>query len=308
MQLKTLLVPFLLAETVLSQGLPIRVMSFNIRYDTGSRESGEKPWWDLFCGITKSRCRQRYVIDAISDSASAAPAGAANIVGLQEALNNQKDDIQKGLGDNWAHIGVGRDDGKKGGEFNPIFYRTDVLKLVYQETKWLSPTPDVVSFGWGAGSRRIVTIGVFEHIASGKKFIHANTHLDNVSAQARAEGIKVVVSRIQAVQSTYGPLGVSLTGDFNSDSTGEPYQILKNGGFVDDLYSMATPAQRIGTNVGTYTTFDTSNSAYRIDFIWIGPKAASKYTVQQIEIKDNLVDGVLMSDHRPVVGDVTLLS
>ncbi|KAK2027938.1 endonuclease/Exonuclease/phosphatase [Colletotrichum zoysiae] len=307
MQLKTLLVPFLLAEAVMSQGLPIRVMSFNIRYAATSLESGEKPWWDIFCGITKSRCRQRYVLEAISDSASAAPSGAVNIVGLQEALNNQKDDIQNGLGDGWAHIGVGRDDGKKAGEFNPIFYRTDALKLVYQETKWLSPTPDVVSYGWGAGSRRIVTIGVFEHISSGKRFIHANTHLDNVSDQARSEGIKVVVSRIQAVQSTYGPLGVTLTGDFNSDPNGSAYKVLANGGFVDDLYNVA---KRVGSYTGTYTTFDTNNqnSASRIDYIWLGPKAASKYSVQQIEIKSNVVNNDAFSDHRPVVGDVTLLS
>ncbi|KAK1579348.1 endonuclease/Exonuclease/phosphatase [Colletotrichum navitas] len=307
MQLKALLVPFLLAEAVLSQSVPIRIISFNIRYAAKSRESGEKPWWDLFCGISKSRCRQKYVLEAISDSANAAPAGAAVIVGLQEALDNQKDDIQNGLGDGWAHIGVGRDDGEKDGEFTPIFYRTDALKLVYQETKWLSPTPDVVSYGWDAGSRRIVTIGVFEHIATGKKFIHANTHLDNVSDQARSEGIKVVVSRIQAVQSTYGPLGVTLTGDFNSDPNGSAYQVLANGGFVEDLYNKAT---RVGSYTGTYTTFDTSrqDSASRIDFIWLGPQSANKYSVQQIEIKSNIVDDRVISDHRPVVGDVTLLS
>ncbi|EFQ25927.1 endonuclease/Exonuclease/phosphatase [Colletotrichum graminicola] len=307
MQLKTLLVPFVLAEAVLSQSVPIRIMSFNIRYATSSLESGEKPWWDLFCGITKSRCRQRYVLEAISDAANAAPAGAAVIVGLQEALNNQKDDIQNGLGDGWSHLGVGRDDGKKAGEFSVIFYRNDALRLLYQETKWLSPTPDVVSYGWGAGSRRIVTIGVFEHIATGKRFIHANTHLDNVSDQARSEGIKVVVSRIQAVQSTYGPLGVTLTGDFNSDPNGSAYRVLANGGFVEDLYNKAP---RVGSLTGTYTTFDTSlqNSASRIDFIWLGPQSANKYSVQKIEIKSNIASGVVISDHRPVVGDVTLLS
>ncbi|KAK1985699.1 endonuclease/Exonuclease/phosphatase [Colletotrichum cereale] len=308
MRLKTLLAPILLAETVLAQGLPIRVLSFNIRYAAGSRESGEKPWWDLFCFITKNRCRQRHVIDAISRSASGSPSGAVNIVGLQEVLDNQRKDILKGLGSDWAQIGVARDNGDKDGEFNPIFYRTGALKLVYEETKWLSPTPDEVSFGWGAGSRRIVTIGVFEHTASGMKFIHANTHLDNFSDQARAEGIKVVVSRIQAVQSTYGPLGVTLTGDFNVDPSGAPYNILSSGGFVEDLYNVATPEQRIGPNQLTYTTFDTSKPASRIDFIWLGPKEAKKYTVQRFEIMNNEVSGMLISDHRPVLGDVTLLS
>ncbi|WP_254558580.1 hypothetical protein, partial [Salmonella enterica] len=79
-------------------------------------------------------------------------------------------------------------------------------------------------------------------------FIHANTHLDNVSSQARSEGIKVVVSKIQAVQATYGPLGVSLTGDFNSDPNGVAYNTLSGLGFVEELYNLATPDQRAGTN------------------------------------------------------------
>ncbi|KAF0319258.1 endonuclease/Exonuclease/phosphatase [Colletotrichum asianum] len=290
MQLKSILAPLLLAEAAIAQGLPIRVVSFNIRYDAGSRESSEKPWWDLLCPIWKSRCRQPHVIDALKNAASAAPTDAVTVIGLQEVLDNQLNDIQSGLGS------------------GPIFYRSDALKLVYSEVKWLSPTPDQVSYGWGAGSRRIVTVAVFEHIATGKKFIHANTHLDNVSSEARSEGIKVVVSKIQAVKTTYGPLGVSLTGDFNSDPNGDAYKTLTATGYMEELYNMATPDQRAGTNQLTYTTFDTSNQGSRIDFIWLGPKDAKKYSVQKYEIYDNNVDGMLISDHRPVVGDVTLLS
>ncbi|KAL0932769.1 endonuclease/exonuclease/phosphatase [Colletotrichum truncatum] len=308
MQFKTLLAPLLLAEAVLAQGLPVRVVTFNIRYDASSRESGEKPWWDLFCSISKDRCRQPHVVDTIKKTASTAPKDAVTIIGLQEVLNNQVVDIANGLGAGWAQIGTGRDDGKTKGEYNPIFYQTDLLKLVHWEVKWLSPTPDQVSTGWGAGSKRIVTIAVFEHIATGKKFIHANTHLDNVSSQARSEGIKVVVTKIQAVQATYGPLGVSLTGDFNSDPNGDAYKTLSGTGFVEELYNMATPEQRIGPNQLTYTTFDTSKQGSRIDFIWLGPTAAKKYSVQRYEIWTNNVNGMLISDHRPVVGDVTLLS
>ncbi|OHF03984.1 endonuclease/Exonuclease/phosphatase [Colletotrichum orchidophilum] len=308
MQVKTLFAPILLARVAFAQGLPIRVASFNIRYDASSRESGEKPWWDLFCWISADRCRQPYVIDAIKSIGSNAPSGAVTVIGLQEVLDNQLSDIQNGLGSDWAHIGVGRDDGKKSGEYTPIFYQSDALRLLYEETKWLSTTPDQVSYGWGAGSRRIVTIAVFEHTASGKKFIHANTHLDNASSQARIEGIKVVVSKIQAVQATYGPLGISLTGDFNSDPNGDAYKTLAGTGFMDELYNLATPEQRIGPNQLTYTTFDTTKQGSRIDFVWLGPKDAKKYSVQRHEIQNNSVNGMLISDHRPVVGDVTLLS
>ncbi|TDZ49870.1 hypothetical protein CTRI78_v007746 [Colletotrichum trifolii] len=307
MQFKTLLLPFLLAEVALAN-LPIRVVTFNIRYDAGDREFNEKPWWDFFCFASKDRCRHPHVINALKDAANTAPAGAATVIGLQEVLKNQLVDVYNGLGFGWDHVGVARDDGGAGGEYNPIFYRSDVLKLLYSETKWLSPTPDQVSFGWGAGSRRIVTIAVFEHAATGLKFIHANTHLDNVSWEARSEGVKVVVARIQAVQATWGPLDVTLTGDFNSDPNGDAFKTLAATGFVDELYDLATPAQRIGPNQLTYTTFDLRNGRSKIDFIFLGPKAANKFSVQRYEIKDNNVNGLVMSDHRPVIGDVTLLS
>jgi len=40
----------------------------------------------------------------------------------QEALYNQIQDLERSFRSNWGWIGVGRDDGKKQGEFVPIFY------------------------------------------------------------------------------------------------------------------------------------------------------------------------------------------
>ncbi|KAL9947878.1 hypothetical protein D7B24_007612 [Verticillium nonalfalfae] len=285
----------------------VRAVTFNIRYDAGSRESGEKPWWDAFCWASASRCRQPHVINQLSQIAAGAPSGAVTVIGLQEVLNNQLNDIKNGLGSGWSHIGVGRDDGRTNGEFSPILYRPAALRVLFSETKWLSPTPDVVSFGWGAGSRRVVTLAVFESVTTGKRFIHANTHLDNVSSQARSEGIRVVLARIQAAQLAWGPIGVSITGDFNSQPGGDAYQTLLNSGYAQDLYNLATPAQRIGPYGNTYTTFTAGAPTSRIDFIWLGPVADRRYSVQRYEILSNEASGMLFSDHRAVVGDVTLL-
>lgn len=279
----------LFAQSAFCAGLPLRIISFNIRYAATSLEANEKPW----------STRRPLLINQLSGQAAEA---STTIIGLQEVLNNQLNDIKSGLGSQWAHIGVGRDDGATQGEYSPILYRTDVLKVLYSEVKWLSPTPDVVSFGWGAGSRRVVTIGVFEHIATGKRFIHANTHLDNVSSQARSEGIKVVVSRMKAVQQTYGQLPVSLTGDFNSAPNGDAYSTLVGLNYVEDLWDLAP---HIGTNQLTYTGFSQTGQS-RIDYIWIGPKSLRPYTAEAIEIVGNYVDGVFVSDHRMVVGDVVV--
>lgn len=279
----------LFAHSAFCASLPLRIISFNIRYAATSLEANEKPW----------STRRPLLINQLSGQAAEA---STTVIGLQEVLNNQLNDIKSGLGSQWAHLGVGRDDGATQGEYSPILYRTDVLKVLYSEVKWLSPTPDVVSFGWGAGSRRVVTIGVFEHIATGKRFIHANTHLDNVSSQARSEGIKVVVARMKAAQQTYGELPVSLTGDFNSAPNGDAYSTLVGLNYVEDTWDLAP---HIGTNQLTYTGFSQTGQS-RIDYIWVGPKSLRPYTAQAIEIVGNYVDGVFVSDHRMVVGDVVI--
>lgn len=293
------ILPILAAPTALADSLPIRIFSFNIRYATSSTETNEQPWWSVWCLFNHDLCREFHLSSTLGNAAY--PVDTA-VIGLQEVLDNQLTDVLHNLGDNWAHIGVARDDGAKSGEYSPIIYDTDVLEVIYSETKWLSETPDVVSYGWGAGSRRIVTIGVFEHIATGKRFIHANTHLDNVASEARVEGIKVVVSRIEAVQATYGPLGFTLTGDFNSDPSDSAYQTLAALDYATDLWSTAP---HVGTNQLTYTGFSDTGIS-RIDFIWYGPNGDDFYTVNQTEIVSNKVDGMYISDHRMVVGDLIL--
>ncbi|KAH6714774.1 endonuclease/Exonuclease/phosphatase [Leptodontidium sp. 2 PMI_412] len=304
MQFTSLIVSFVLAITAASASVPLRIVSWNIRYAASSLEINEKPWWDLFCWIDSSRCRQPHVIAHLQNITSKAAVGEISIFGLQEVLDNQLSDVKSGLGSNWAHLGFGRDDGATSGEYNPILYRSDMVSVVYSEMKWLSTTPDVVSYGWGAGSRRVVTIGVFEDKTTGKRFIHANTHLDNVSSQARSEGIKVVVARIQAVQATYGPLSVTLTGDFNSEPSGDAYATLQATGYLTEIWNSG--AVRLGTNQLTYTGF-TATGISRIDYIWLGPTGQGKVTGTQFEIWNNNVDGMFISDHRAVVADLVVV-
>lgn len=227
------------------------------------------------------------------------------VIGLQETLEEQLNDIMTSFGDGWASIGVGRDDGDKGGEFNPIIYKKDVFEAEYSETKWLSTTPDTPSKDWGSGSNRIVNIAVFRHLATGRRFIHANTHLDNASGEARTNQIGVAVDMIKAVDAQYGPdLPVTLTGDFNAGETDGAYTTLVGEKYVEDLYKLASADQRSG-EAATFTGFNNEYSS-RIDYIWIGPQGQNWFSVNGYKTIDNLRDNVKISDHRPVVGDVTL--
>ncbi|CAG8953800.1 hypothetical protein HYFRA_00006692 [Hymenoscyphus fraxineus] len=305
MQSSYLLTLLLFAVNAFAVTLPLRIVSWNVRFDAdaSTRQDGEKPWSTIFCVIWSEICRKPHVIELLKNQA--ANTASPTIIGLQEVLDNQLEDIKSGLGSTWQHIGFGRDDGKKSGEYSPILYNTDALTLVFSEMKWLSPTPDEVSFGWGAGSRRVVTIGIFEDKATGKRFIHANTHLDNVSSEARSEGIKVVASRIKAVREQFGPLGATLTGDFNSEPNQDAYQTLDNMKLLTEVSK--SEAVKIGNLDLTYTGFESEAGFSRIDFVWFGPTEQQFYAAQSWEVVSNVVDGVFISDHRLVVADLTAL-
>ncbi|GAB1316434.1 hypothetical protein MFIFM68171_06644 [Madurella fahalii] len=290
-----LLLPSALAQA--NTTLPIRAVSFNIRYAATSLAEGERPWSE----------RRGPLISQLAQLDRGGPANGLTILGLQEVLDGQLGDIKEGLGASWAHVGVARDDGAARGEYCPIVYRADVLRLLYRETKWLSPTPDRPSYGWGAGSRRVVTIAVFEELGSWARFIVANTHLDNASAQARTEGAKVVLERIRAVQEMWGPMGVVLTGDFNSGPGRDGHKVLADSGYLEEAFAVADAVGKVvGTNRNTFTGFTGSGGSF-IDFVWFGPEGTKTFfSVERYEILTNVVSGLYISDHRAVVADLAL--
>lgn len=277
--------------------VPLRLVTFNIRYAATSLAPNEKPW----------PVRLPLLVDQLVRTAAEAPAGAAVLVDMQEVLDGQLRDIGTALGPEWAHIGVARDDGATKGEYNPILYRPDQLRLLHDETRWLSPTPDVPSYGWGAACRRVVTAGVFELVAGGGRFIAANTHLDHVSSEARERGVGVVLETVEALQSAWGPVAVSLTGDFNSEPGEDAYRAMVRSGYMEDLYGAAGPERRFGP-YETYTGFSPEKDRQkRIDFIWLGPAQDKRWKVDRYEVLSNTQNWTFLSDHRAVVGDMRLV-
>ena len=57
--------------------------------------------------------------------------------GVQEATLTQMKDLEAGL-PNYNYVGVGRDDGVTKGEFSAIFYKTNELRVLQEDTFWLS--------------------------------------------------------------------------------------------------------------------------------------------------------------------------
>jgi hypothetical protein len=108
-------------------------------------------------------------------------AATHGIIALQEVLHGQLVDILTTLNhdapDKWRYIGVGRDDGKKAGEYSPIFYNTEIHELISWRYFWLSETPDRPGRGWDATSTRICTVGRFGFRSPGNPTTHDFTIL-----------------------------------------------------------------------------------------------------------------------------------
>ena len=279
--------------------IPIRVLTHNIRYATTSPVEGEEPW----------SIRKTYMLNELRFNTAHNPEA---FICCQEVLHEQLEDLLEGLntaGDNWTYIGVGRDDGKEAGEYSPIFYRPTIWQLLNFTTVWMSPTPDVPSIGWDAGSIRIVTIGKFLHLETQTEILAMNTHLDNVGTVSRLNSAKILADRAETFSQP--DLPVLLTGDFNSETNQEAYQYITQQAPFADSYDKVPLIDHYGNN-DTFTGFGYDGELpSRIDFIFTryeeGNASNTPWVVQNYAVlQSRFDDGVYNSDHRAVVADLML--
>jgi len=156
----------------------ITILTFNIRY--GTAQDGENAW----------NYRKDLVFDLLKDQ-------NAEIVGLQEALHFQIEEIQQMI-PIYTFIGIGRDDGDTLGEYSAILYKTDELKVLDSGTFWLSDHPDeVASIDWGNACTRICTWSYFQSKNDSQRFYVYNLHLDHVSQISREKSIELKKENIK---------------------------------------------------------------------------------------------------------------
>ena len=146
--------------------IQMKCITLNLRFDNKSD------------GINKWANRKERVFQFVSDE-------DADIVCLQEVLNRQLKELDGAL-DDYAHVGVGRDDGKTRGEYAPIFYKKEKYEKLENGTFWLSDHPDSVgSVGWDASLPRIATWILLKDKKKNRAFVVINTHFDHVGQKAR---------------------------------------------------------------------------------------------------------------------------
>jgi endonuclease/exonuclease/phosphatase family metal-dependent hydrolase len=270
------LILILVPVTIFSQQM--NIITFNIRLNTAS--DGVNAWpnrIEMVTGLMKFH--------------------DPDIFGLQEALVDQIEDIQKNLPD-YEWFGVGRDDGKKAGEFSPVFFNKSKFILIENGTFWLSETPEKPSKGWDAALNRIVTWGKFKSKVTGKQFLVFNTHFDHKGVEASKQSAILIRKKIEEMTSNKN-LPVILTGDFNLTPELEPISIIKK--YLSD--SREVTEQPPYGPVGTFNSFDwNSPMEGRIDYIFVhGGVSVLKYAV----LTDSK-EKRWPSDHLPVFAKVQL--
>jgi endonuclease/exonuclease/phosphatase family metal-dependent hydrolase len=218
------------------------------------------------------------------------------LIGTQEGLFHQLQDMQSAIG--FPYIGVGRDDGKKGGEFSAIFYDPSKLHVMEEGSFWLSETPDVPSKGWDAAMNRVCTYGKFR-TSEGKTIWVFNAHYDHIGQLAREESSKLVIRKVRELVDTKD--AVIFMGDLNVTPDNRAYaSVIESGLLSDSKYSTTFPPH--GPE-GTFNAFDWNLLPdRRIDYVFINQQIeVHKYAV----LTDNY-GKKYPSDHFPVFVKVSL--
>ena len=250
----------------------IKVMSYNIRLSSGTEKADSIYHWEH---------RKQASLNLMHEE-------RPTVFGLQEACPDQMDYMVENLPE-YGHIGVGRDDGKRKGEFMSIFYLKDEVELIDGGTFWLSETPDQVSKGWDAACFRTCTWALLKKKDTGKKFVYMNTHLDHMGKVAREESIKLIVERAEKL--TGGNLPVFITADFNSPTSNAIFKPMQEA-MLDARVEAPVTDDR-----GTLNCWGTTPPGVVIDHIFFRGAQAQKFEV----LRDKDYGAPYVSDHYPVM-------
>lgn len=256
----------------------ILAMTYNIRLDT--KADGQNAW----------EYRKHFLIGQIATM-------RPELLGLQEVVLNQKLDLEAAL-PGYSFVGVGRDDGREGGEFSPLAIDKAKFRITESGTFWLSPTPDTPSLGWDAGYKRVVTWARLKPGDGGARLLVINTHWDHQGLVARRESGKLILDWIE--RNRRKREGIVLLGDFNADESEDSVAQLIASSADQIALRDTRRVSSSGSTGGTisFNAFDPMpKSGKLIDHIFVSEGIAVKAhgVIAQHE------NGRVASDHFPVV-------
>jgi len=269
--------------------MEFRVMTFNLRVDTP--DDGENAW----------KYRAQRAADVIRDA-------DPSIIGTQEAMIHMIEDLQSRL-DGYEWVGEGRLGGTEG-EFTALFVKKSDFIIMDSGTFWLSETPHVPgSRSWDSAYPRICTWCSLRSVKDKdfSLFVY-NVHLDNISDEARVQGLRLVRSVIAGHRQS-NRLPYILLGDFNCKPGSRAIQSLADGNTEgsDGLFfrNSYTEAGMKYEEVGlTCHKYKGGHRGEPIDYIFTSPELR----VIGVEIDRRTIRGGYPSDHYPVIAEIDFLN
>jgi endonuclease/exonuclease/phosphatase family metal-dependent hydrolase len=260
----------------------IKVMSLNVRYDNPGDSINAWP----------KRASQvcNFILNEKPD-----------ILGMQEVSWLQYGVLDSVLKE-YTSVGVGRDDGAKAGEMNPVFFRKERFDMARTITFWLSDTPEIPgSKGWGASLPRIVTWMELVDRNSHEHFFFFNTHFTHDSDSAKIMSSRILLKEVGKIAEGFPFI---ITGDFNMPPTSTGYSILtgpdESVPLLKDSFTISEKKPSGPKN--TFNGFSENFRTGRVDYIFV--KNGMKVLDHRTTIKKE--HGVYISDHWPVESTVLI--
>lgn len=267
--------PFTLLFLLAFSGMhsqPLTFLTYNIRYDNPGDSADAWPY------------RRDFLAGQLLFH-------KPDVFGIQEGLHRQVEYLQEQL-PMYAHVGVGRDDGRQAGEYSALFYRTDRFRALESGTFWLSETPDRVSKGWDAALPRICTWALLEDTAAGSRIYVFNTHFDHIGKAARKASAALILQKMAEINTARHP--AVLLGDLNSEPWDEPIAVLQAA--LNEARD-ATREPPFGPE-GTFNGFQFHEPVTRrIDYVFTSP---GMHVLQYAVLSDSR-NCHYPSDHLPVL-------
>lgn len=192
-------------------------------------------------------------------------------------------------------------------EYNVVIYNDERVELLGSGGFWLSETPDEHSASWDTACIRAANFARFRLKGTETEWVHLNTHLDHVSEQARAEGARLITSKLRDLFPE-NP-AVMLTGDFNCEPGSAAYQEFLGAGF-QDTFEVADEPSRDPQN--TFHGFNgnafkpwAGSKTVRIDWILVRDGSRKIAPVSFSIIRDAALPQY-PSDHYPIIATVDI--
>lgn len=236
-----------------------------------------------------------------------------DILGVQEAdatIRNELPGLVRAAGRNYEWWFVCRDSqDATSGEAVGIVYDPDMFTLSDKSYFWLSPTPDILSYGWDETKyHRVCACAKVTVKANGAKFWMMATH-GPLGDEASANSAQIYLSKARELMQKE-TLPCILVGDMNSHPT-EP---LAKGllELWNDPVKSIEESHRFGPR-GTFNSHDINRKMdsdnYRIDYIFY-TGSPTKIYVKEYRCNDkkyHTTADIYPSDHLPISVTVKFL-